>query len=222
MRLSFFKNLTAKLPLSWQLEIRRHLYHRQIRRGAFITYEPEYGLLDSLLAEGDWTIDVGANIGHYTKRMSELVGEAGRVIAFEPVADTFSLLASNIRLYQHQNVSLFNAAVSDKSGITRILVPQFANGHPNYYEATVVSNGDGFPVMTLAIDSLDIPARVKLVKIDAEGHELSVLKGMEQLLRRDKPVLIVEVSGEAVHSLLAELGYARETLPNSPNHIYRP
>jgi FkbM family methyltransferase len=221
MRLSFLKNLTGKLPLSWQMEIRRHMYQRQIRRDAFITDEPEYELLSSLLADADWAIDVGANIGHYTKRMSELVGEQGRVIAFEPVADTFSLLAANTRLYQHQNVSLFNAAVSDKSGITRILVPQFANGHPNYYEATVVSNGDGFTVMTLAIDSLDIPATVKLVKIDAEGHELAVLKGMRQLLMRDKPVLIVEVSGEAVHQLLADLGYTRETLPNSPNHIYR-
>ncbi|HEY6046625.1 MAG TPA: FkbM family methyltransferase, partial [Pyrinomonadaceae bacterium] len=74
---------------------------------------------------------------------------------------------------------------------------------------------------TLALDALDLPTAVRLVKIDAEGHELSVLKGMRQLLTRDKPALIVEVSGEAVHALLTEMGYTRETLANSPNHIYR-
>ncbi|HEY6045537.1 MAG TPA: hypothetical protein VIU65_02980, partial [Pyrinomonadaceae bacterium] len=81
------------MPSSWQLEIRRHLYRRQIRRGVFTTHEPEYGLLSSFLSDGDWAIDIGANIGHYTKGMSDLVGARGRVIAFEPVADTFTLLA---------------------------------------------------------------------------------------------------------------------------------
>ena len=209
------------MPTAWQLEIRRHLYRRQIRRGVFITDEPEYVLLSSFLSEGDWAIDIGANIGHYTKGMSDLVGARGRVIAFEPVADTFALLAANARNYRYQNVTLLNAAASDKTGITGISVPRLTNGLNNYYEATVVSNGDGLPVMTLALDSLELPAAVRLVKIDAEGHELSVLKGMRQLIARDKPVLIVEVSSNDVHIFLAEMGYTRETLANSPNHIYR-
>jgi len=209
------------MPTAWQLEIRRHLYRRQIRRGVFITHEPEYVLLSSFLSEGDWAIDIGANIGHYTKGMSDLVGARGRVIAFEPVADTFALLAANGRNYRYQNVTLLNAAASDKTGITGISVPRLTNGLNNYYEATVVSNGDGLPVMTLALDSLELPAAVRLVKIDAEGHELSVLKGMRQLIARDKPVLIVEVSSNDVHIFLAKMGYTRETLANSPNHIYR-
>ena len=209
------------MPTAWQLEIRRHLYRRQIRRGVFITHEPEYVLLSSFLSEGDWAIDIGANIGHYTKGMSDLVGARGRVIAFEPVADTFALLAANARNYRYQNVTLLNAAASDKTGITGISVPRLTNGLNNYYEATVVSNGDGLPVMTLALDSLELPAAVRLVKIDAEGHELSVLKGMRQLIARDKPVLIVEVSSNDVHIFLAKMGYTRETLANSPNHIYR-
>jgi len=153
--------------------------------------------------------------------MSDLVGARGRVIAFEPVADTFALLAANARNYRRQNVTLLNAAASDKTGITGISVPRLTNGLNNYYEATVVSNGDGLPVMTLALDSLELPAAVRLVKIDAEGHELSVLKGMRKLIARDKPVLIVEVSSNDVHIFLAEMGYTRETLANSPNHIYR-
>jgi hypothetical protein len=59
------------------------------------------------------------------------------------------------------------------------------------------------------------------VKIDAEGHELQVLLGMTQLLARDKPVLIVEANCGEVDAFLESLNYAVESLPDSPNHIYR-
>jgi FkbM family methyltransferase len=205
----------------WQLEMKRYLYRKQIRRDVFITAEPEFALLGSLLSCGDWAIDVGANIGHYTKRMSDLVGERGRVLAFEPVADTFSLLAANAQSYKHQNVTLLNVAASDRTEVTGISIPRFENGLLNYYEATITSSNNGLQVLTVSIDSLSLRRSVRLVKIDAEGHELTVLRGMTQLLSRDKPVLIVEVSSGEVHSFLESMGYLRETLPNSPNHIYQ-
>lgn len=201
--------------------MKRRFYRRQIQRDSFVTDEPEYAILDSLLSTGDWAIDVGANIGHYTKRMSEIVGEHGRIIAFEPIGDTFSLLAANLQAFRYKNVSLLNAAASDQTGIAGMSIPHFENGMRNYYEASITTNGDGLQAMTLAIDSLCLPSAVQLVKIDAEGHELNVLRGMTQLLSRDKPVLIIEVSSREVDSFLEPLGYSRETLPNSPNHIYR-
>ncbi len=221
MQLRLLKHVASRMPASWQLEIKRHLYRRQIQRDSFVTDEPEYPILDSLLSTGDWAIDVGANIGHYTKRMSEIVGEHGRIIAFEPIGDTFSLLAANLQAFRYKNVSLLNAAASDQTGIAGMSIPHFENGMRNYYEASITTNGDGLQAMTLAIDSLCLPSAVRLVKIDAEGHELNVLRGMTQLLSRDKPVLIIEVSSREVDSFLEPLGYSRETLPNSPNHIYR-
>jgi FkbM family methyltransferase len=209
------------MPATWQLELKRRRYRRQIARGAFISGEPEDALLDSILGEGDWAIDVGANIGHYTKRMSDLVGGHGRVIAFEPVVDTFSLLAANVQLYQHQNVTLVNAAASQRTGVTGISIPRFENGLLNYYEASVGTGSGGLQVMSLSIDSLCLPHPVRVVKIDAEGHELQVLLGMTQLLARDKPVLIVEANCREVDAFLESLNYAVESLPNSPNHIYR-
>ena len=216
-----FKHFASRLPVLWQLEMKRYLYRKQIRRNTFITDEPEYALLDSLLSCGHWAIDVGANIGHYTKRMSDLVGERGRVVAFEPVADTFSLLAANAEAFKHQNVTLLNAAASDRTEVTGISIPSFETGLLNYYEATLTSTSDGPQALTVSIDSLDLPHSVRLVKIDAEGHELKVLHGMIRLMTRDKPVLIVEVSSGEVHSFLESNGYLRETLPDSPNHIYR-
>ena len=215
------KRLASRMPGSWRLELRRHRYRRQIAHGEFATDEPEYALLNSLLGEGDWAIDVGANIGHYVKRMSDLVGATGRVIAFEPVADTFSLLAANVQRCRHQNVTLLNTAASERTGITGISIPRFENGLLNYYEASVGPADDGLQVMALPIDSLCLPHCVRLVKIDAEGHELEVLRGMTQLLERDKPVLIVEANCGEVDGFLASLGYTIQSLPNSPNHIYQ-
>ncbi len=222
MDLSSLKHLASRIPAGWQLEMKRQRYRRQIARDAFATHEPEYALLASFLEEGDWAIDIGANIGHYSKRMSDLVGTTGRVIAFEPVADTFSLLAANMQKCKHQNFTLVNAAASDTTGVATISIPRFDNGTMNYYEASINQDENGLAVMTLSVDALQIDSPVRLIKIDAEGHELAVLRGSMTLLKRFHPILIVEVSTGEVHSLLDALGYSRETLPNSPNHIYQP
>ncbi len=97
---SGMKRAAAALPLAWQQELKRLHYRRQISRGTFATDEPEYAILDSLVLPGSLVIDVGANVGHYTKKLSDLAGSRGRVIAFEPVPDTFSLLAANVALFQ--------------------------------------------------------------------------------------------------------------------------
>jgi len=144
------------------------------------------------------------------------------VIAFEPVVDTFSLLAANVQLYRNQNVTLVNAAASERTGITGISIPRFENGLLNYYEASVGNGSGGLQVMSLSVDSLCLPHPVRLVKIDAEGHELKVLLGMTQLLARDKPVLIVEANCGEVDGFLESLNYTIHALPDSPNRIYRP
>lgn len=217
------KRMAAKLPGDWQLALRRRLYARQIRRNAFRTSEPEYERLGEWIHEGDWVLDIGANIGHYTKRFSELVGKTGRVLAFEPVPDTFALLTANVRLFAHANVSLFNAAVSDRLDLCGMTVPEFETGLRNYYEARLAdAAGAAFSVLTLPIDRLDIAPRVALVKIDAEDHEAAVLSGMARLLERHHPILIVETGDEKVVACLGALGYEAERLSGSPNILFRP
>ena len=70
--MDLLKRLAAHLPADWQWNMRRRRYARQIRNNTFRTLEPEYDRLANWLHPGDWVIDIGANIGHYTKRMSEL------------------------------------------------------------------------------------------------------------------------------------------------------
>ena len=199
------------------------LAFRQIRKGTFATDEPEYDRLPEWIRPGDWILDVGANVGHYTKRFSELVGTEGRVVAFEPTPATFSLLAANVQLFGQPNVTLINAAASDRTSRVALSIPKFDSGLVNYYEAHLATGQEGgLPVLALAIDSLDFDRRVALVKIDAEDHEAAVLKGMAKLIARDHPVLIVETGSKAVVETLSALGYVPEKLPGSPNFLFKP
>jgi len=214
------KRLASKLPLRTQQALKRLHFRRQIRVGNFASAEPEYAKLSDWVAQGDWTIDIGANVGHYTARLSQLVGRSGRVLAFEPVPHTFELLVANIAALGAANVSLFNVAVSAEAKTVGMSIPQFDTGLANNYEAEITTQGGQFDVLAIALDSLHLPHRVRLIKIDVEGHELQALRGMQELLRRDHPRLIVEGTSESVFEFLQALNYKFDAIPQSPNRVY--
>lgn len=221
--MSLLKQIAARLPNRWQTELKRIHFARQISKGTFTTDEPEYKILPQLINTGDWIIDIGANIGHYTKRFSELVGAHGRVIAFEPVPTTFSLLSANVQLFAHPNVTLINAAVSNKLDVVGMSIPKFPTGLTNYYEAHLSSAVDSkLSVLTIFLDQLCISQRISLIKIDAEGHESFVLSGMLSLLEKHHPILIIETGSKEIIAKLSTFGYMSERLQASPNILFKP
>lgn len=219
--MSFLRKLASKLPSSWQQELKRLYYGHQIHRGTFETAEPEFLILDQLVSAGDWVIDVGANVGHYTRRLSDLVGPQGRVIAVEPVPDTFALLAANTLLFRYRNVTLLNVAASDRTNMVGMYVPDFEVGLKNYYAARLTTHDAAFQVLTVALDSLALIHNIRLIKIDAEGHDPMAIRGVQRLLSRDHPTLIIESSPPSVVERLVDLGYTREDIPGSPNTFFR-
>jgi FkbM family methyltransferase len=178
--------------------------------------EPEINVLAHLVRPGDWVIDVGANLGLYTVRLSNLVGPQGRVFAFEPIPETFGYLAHTVQEQALPNVTLISAAASDSAGAVRMSIP-VKEGWANFYTASITADGD-HPVYALPIDRLGLDRPVTLVKIDAEGHEPSVIKGMVELIRRDHPVIIFEANG-AAGKLLESLGYELRRMPGSSNMV---
>ncbi len=218
---NILKRIASHFPLAAQNSMKRMLFASQIGRGTFLTDEKEYSRLEEWVSEGDWVIDVGANIGHYTLKLSSIVGAKGRVIAFEPISATFELLASNVARAGVGNVTLLNTASSDKTEVVRMEIPSFDSGLDNYYMANISDDGE-VSCLTLAIDSLKLQHRVGFVKIDAEGHELPVLAGMRELLLRDKPVLVVELSNDKIQDYLEPIGYRTTVLPDSSNLIFTP
>jgi len=175
---AFLKRTAARLQNRWQQQLKRIFFARQIRRGQFYSNEHEYALLSRLISPGDWVLDVGANVGHYTVRFSELVHKDGRVFAFEPVPETFELLAANTALKGLNNITLINAAASDSVGLVGMEIPQFDNGLDNYYMAHTSIDASRFRTLQIPIDSLALPHSILLAKIDTEGNELLVLRGM--------------------------------------------
>lgn len=217
------KQIAARLPIRWQTELKRIYFGRQIRKGIFATDEPEYKILLQFIKPGDWVIDIGANVGHYTKRFSELVGARGRVLAFEPVPTTFSLLSANVDLFAYPNVTLINSAVSDKFDVVGMSIPKFSTGLTNYYRAHLSTATDcELFVLTISIDSLCINQRIALIKIDTEGHESIVLSGMHRLIESQHPILIIETGSKEVITKLSTFGYHPEKLPSSPNILFKP
>lgn len=220
--MKLLKEIAATFSPLFQDELKRIHYRRLMRRGSFVSLEPEYAILPSLISPGDWVIDIGANIGHYTNRLSELVGGTGRVIAFEPVPETFALLAANLRILSRTNVTLINAAVSDKTSIVGMSIPVFDTGLQNYYQAHLSNSLDSsLQVLTLSLDSLNINNKIALIKIDAEGHEAGVLRGMQEVLVRDKPTLIVETGSPEIEKKMESIGYTSQRLDGSPNVLFQ-
>jgi len=212
----------SALPEDTQTSLKRIHFKKQIKNDKFVYREPEYLILDELIQDGDWAIDIGANVGHYTKRMSDIVGTNGRVIAFEPVPRTLSILSSNIQHYKHSNVTLMNAAVSNNFDVAGMSMPDFNTGLANYYEAHLDNNSsENLSVVTLPLDCLPITQRIALIKVDVEGHEHQALLGMEKLVNKFKPHLIVETGSEEIISLLASWGYEKTKYPGSPNILFK-
>jgi FkbM family methyltransferase len=216
------KRVASRFPPRVQWGMQRSRYWWQIRTGEFFeAHEAEFYRLEEWVKEGDFVIDVGANVGQYTARLSTLVGPTGRVLAFEPIPDTFELLAFNMALVGATNVSLFNAALSSQTRSVGMSIPKFDTGLSNRWGAYVTSDAGQLTVMSMTLDSLSIPTRVALIKIDIEGHELQALLGMRELLTRDHPTLIVEGWSVDVQTFLSGLGYGFEQAPDSWNRVYQ-
>jgi FkbM family methyltransferase len=211
------RGMYIRLPAKWRYRLKVAYARRQIAKGTCAGAEPEWNRLGEWLREGDWAIDVGANLGIYTARMSKLVGPTGRVIALEPILESFSVLVANARYFAYPNVTLLNLAAGDGAAELGMKVPLWEDGTPNYYEAHVSFNGP-LRVVAVPIDNLVLPGRVGLVKIDTEGQEAAVLRGMWEMLKRDQPVVVFERLAEA-RTLLESLGYQITCEDTSPNSV---
>ena len=182
-------------------------------------YEPELLYLEKLLSPGSTFVDVGANMGIYTLVASRLVGEAGHVIAFEPSAQSFSLLRRNIALNGLTNVIALPEALSNETGRTKL----FHGPDPvcNSLGRDLSWDGDAEEVATETLDDVlrrTSLRRVNAIKIDVEGAEELVLRGALNTLTCMRPAIVFEINpgacsclGLSPHGateLLQSLGYS--------------
>ncbi len=218
------KRIASCLPTGLRQVVQRGWYTYRIRSGDFKHYEPEFDRMSSWVSPGDWVLDIGANLGIYSSRLSQLVGTNGRVFAFEPVPETFRFLIHNSRLFPFPNITFMNIAVSSECGVVQMHVPMTGAGIPASARASISedSTGNGQAIVCMPLDQLDFPKRVTFVKIDVEGHELSVINGMLELIRRDRPRFVIEGFDEKIRDIMVGFGYQLEIIQDSPNSIFHP
>lgn len=182
----------------------------------FGVWEPHItGWVSRRLAPGDTFVDVGANIGYYSLLASRLVGQAGTVVAIEASPRTFGDLLINLKLNNVSNVRPVNVAASKSEGTAKIY-----RGHEHNTGLTTTLEGRGLDleceVHAAPLSAILKPEELqgaRLVKIDVEGAEWSVVAGMGSLIKGGRPDL--EIIIEVNPKLLARQG-------KTPDDLLRP
>jgi FkbM family methyltransferase len=187
--------------------------------------EADMEALDQVVRPGDFAVDIGAFVGFYTQRLSQLVGATGEVWAFEPVPETFSVLSYVVRALSLNNVRVLNLALSDSDGPAVMEIPKYRYGGESLYDARIVSRQSrpdlrAIPIQRQTLDSMlsgggTSRRTVRFMKLDVEFHELQTVCGAMDTIRRDHPVILMELLGTSdpsnsrskVLNLLAVEGY---------------
>jgi FkbM family methyltransferase len=199
---------TASMPgINCQMIIDPTTYFSEVYIRGF--FEPELiRYLKETLHPGMTCVDVGANVGYLTLFMAKRVGQTGRVFAFEPTSRICELLKANVSLNSCRQVVIEQAALSDHIGALQF--HEGPTGFDVYNSAGTITHPTAIPqpfmtsqVRCLTLDSylgeLEWP-EIDIVKIDVEGGELSVLKGMEQVLKSSPGIqLIIELADQTTH-----------------------
>lgn len=193
------------------------------------SYEPfSTRLWQQLALTSPLTLDIGAYNGIYAM-LAARANPAGQTFCFEPLLLNAARITLNLQLNQFPNVRLVTAAVSNER--TTAMLSQFSQGDFLTSGASLRPRGEAQQtrqerVEVITIDGLAADLkwqRVGLAKIDTEGAELEVLQGMQQVLTKHRPDLLIEVlpgtPQQAITELLQPLGYRFYSLTEQPPRI---
>jgi FkbM family methyltransferase len=185
------------------------------------TYElPLQKAFAAYVQPGNVFYDIGANIGFFTVLAAQLVGKSGQVYAFEPVPENAERVRYNAKLNQFKNVTVFQKAVSANKGEGNLLLAHHSGGATLSTVGTPPDLRGSMQVELVCVDDLVAQKKMKpptAVKVDVEGAEIEVLKGMLKTIDQYKPIIFYEVDdgnkesfqqkSDALESFIRELGY---------------
>jgi FkbM family methyltransferase len=208
----FVRFLFAKAPKLYLATLKAS------RRGS-----PEKRMYLSTVRKGDVVLDIGANVGYFTKLFADLVGRRGEVHAFEPVPASFELLCKNIHSFpRNENVHMNCLALGETDQNVVLYLP-----NDDYGQAALIRHREG-SWSTSQIRELNVKmmrldkyaerlTKIDFIKCDVEGAELLVLRGGRSTLRRCRPKIFLEIeerwtssfgwTGSDVVRFLQEIGY---------------
>lgn len=147
----------------------------------------DIALMHQHIKKGDVVLDIGANIGFYTKILADLVGETGMVYAFEPDKTNFKHLQKNAG--HLKNAVLINKAVSNNTGTITLYQSDLLNvDHKTYATENYTSKTE---IECVAIDDIIVDKKVDFIKIDIQGYEYFAFQGMQEVFKHNKNLKII-------------------------------
>ena len=185
---------------------------------------PLYDVIIRSMGSGGVFVDIGANFGYFSL-VASARAPTDRVLAIEANPACASKLAEHAARNSCTNIEIFEVACWDEDGTLDLFVAGIHNPGKTSLSSSNAYSADLVRVLACPLDSIVERSgvdRVDLVKLDVEGAELHVLKGMQRTIDRYRPRVIVEVEDILltqfaatpghIHDFFARHGYRSETL----------
>jgi FkbM family methyltransferase len=168
---------------------------------------PTQLLMKAVVRPGDCVVDIGANEGMMSLLASRLVGDSGQVISFEPSPVPRSIFEANIARNGIRNVEIRAQGVADVAGELELFVPAINTGEASF-TSLGYEEGKNITCPVVIADEALQSVSPAFIKIDVEGFEGRVVRGLAETLKRAKPVIAMEM----VRSHLARDGQTPEAI----------
>ncbi len=202
-----------------------YLFKKRIERSIKNNYESELRIVKKFISPETDTIDVGVYRGVYSYEMAKY---SKIVHAFEPNPIIFNDIEKNLKKII-KNIKLYNIALSDKEDLVSLKVPirnknynkknyeeYFQMGKASIHVDNVMDGIESFDVKTKKLDSFNFENKISFIKIDVEGHEMEVIKGSENIIKKNKPILLVEIEEQYTQKKVIDtLSYINSLCYNS-------
>jgi len=212
--IALFRELSNRLSSGIRVRV-NDIYYVLTCTSDLLEVVPEYekevfNELFRNLRPGSVFIDVGAHIGRYSFPVARFVGEDGIVVVIEPDPVSFRALSMGVELNGLRNVLALNVALGDREG-KATLCQKFVTATSSIIEFNGCRRFVEVPLRRLdsIVEDLGLK-RVDVIKIDAEGAEVQVLKGGVKTIMRFRPFIVVEVRNHNIdkfEQIMKNLGY---------------
>ena len=178
------------------------LLKRRLERSIKNKDENEIDLLKRFIKPGTDSIDVGVYRGVYSYEMSKY---SKKVHSFEPNPLIFKYINKNLKKISN-NIDLYNFALSNENKVSNLRIPirnkkinkenyeeHYLMGRATVHELNNFQNYEKFEITLKKIDDFNFDNEISFMKIDVEGHEMEVIEGGKLFIKKNKPVLLVEI-----------------------------